>query len=167
MLRPSPRLTDRVRKIGFAVIAILCVVASVGYVYNAAFRDQVRRTGPLTGGFGAGGNELVLDDTVVLFENRTGNAEMGQVVAVRKGGNGWPRHLLPLRCLRLHFAAGNGICLAEDPDLPSGFAAYLFDASFAGNVKIALNGIPSRTRVSPDGRYGASTVFVEIGRAHV
>jgi hypothetical protein len=40
------------------------------------------------------------------------------------------------------------------------YSAVLFDASLQAGSTLPLSGIPSRTRVSPDGRYAAITVFI-------
>jgi hypothetical protein len=39
--------------------------------------------------------------------------------------------------------------------------AFIFDSSFNVLHRLTVNGIASRVRVSPDGRYGAMTVFVQ------
>lgn len=70
------------------------------------------------------------------------------------------RHATPLLCHRLHFAAGHGSCLVVEREFFTIYAAVLFDADFNPRQRIPLNGIPSRTRVSPDGRHAAITVFV-------
>ena len=70
------------------------------------------------------------------------------------------RRATPLRCHRLHFAAGRGSCLVVERDFFTTYTAVLFDAAFRPRNRIPLNGIPSRTRVSPDGRHAATTVFV-------
>ena len=70
------------------------------------------------------------------------------------------REATPLMCHRLHFAAGHGSCLVVERDFFTTYAALLFDAAFQPRHRIPLNGIPSRTRVSPDGRHAAITVFV-------
>ena len=70
------------------------------------------------------------------------------------------RRATPLMCHRLHFAAGHGSCLLVERDFFTIYTAVLFDAAFRPRHRIPLNGIPSRTRVSPDGRHAAITVFV-------
>ena len=70
------------------------------------------------------------------------------------------RRATPLLCHRLHFAAGRGSCLVVERDFFTTYTAVLFDAAFRPRHRIPLNGIPSRTRVSPDGRHAATTVFV-------
>jgi hypothetical protein len=67
----------------------------------------------------------------------------------------------PLTCQRVYFAAANGICLAQGKGLgATGFRAELFGSDLRVRHEIGLEGIPSRARVSPDGRYGSVTMFV-------
>ena len=70
------------------------------------------------------------------------------------------REATPLMCHRVHFAAGHGSCLMVEREFFTTYTAVLFDADFRPRHRIPLNGIPSRTRVSPDGRHAAITVFV-------
>jgi hypothetical protein len=64
-----------------------------------------------------------------------------------------------LACERVYYAAGHGICMgvaASGVD----YEATLFDSDLKPAKRLALTGLPSRARVSADGRYGAMTVFV-------
>jgi len=70
-----------------------------------------------------------------------------------------------LECDRIAYAAGRGICLRETGGLLSRFEAVLFDSAFRPGATVKLDGNPSRTRISPDGRFGAITVFL-TGQAH-
>jgi hypothetical protein len=72
---------------------------------------------------------------------------------------------VPLVCDRVSFAAGNGICLQTERGLFTTYKAVLFDERMQARHSIKLEGTPSRTRVSADGRLGAVTVFV-TGQAH-
>lgn len=82
-------------------------------------------------------------------------------LAVDSGTSGeGSRHATPLTCHRVHFAGNRGSCLDARPGTIGGFAAILFDAAFKPTARVSLAGFPSRTRVSPDGRYVAITVFV-------
>jgi hypothetical protein len=69
-----------------------------------------------------------------------------------------------LTCERVSYAAGEGICLQADRGVLTTYRAVLFDRMFAPGRRITLEGSPSRTRISADGRVGAVTVF--IGQAH-
>ena len=66
-----------------------------------------------------------------------------------------------LRCERVYFAAGIGICLAREIRFFSAqTVATIVDADLQPVFSVRADGIPSRARVSPDGRYAAFTVFV-------
>ncbi len=66
-----------------------------------------------------------------------------------------------LRCERVYFAAGVGICLAREIRFFSAqTVATIVDAELQPVFSVRTDGIPSRARVSPDGRYAAFTVFV-------
>ncbi len=69
------------------------------------------------------------------------------------------RRSADLACERVYYAGGRGICMAV---APSGvdYEATIFDAELRPVERISLTGLPSRARVSADGRYGAMTVFV-------
>lgn len=154
--------SGRTRLILFALLAAACLILGAAYVVSAALRPSTEgwRQGPIdrdrvafdVSKAGAGRN-------IVIFENRTGGPHMGQVAAWDMDGEQWQRTMLPLTCTRVHYAAGRGICLAADPEIPTGFAAYVFGPDLQVLHKLSLNGLPSRTRVSPDGRRGAVTVF--------
>jgi hypothetical protein len=64
-----------------------------------------------------------------------------------------------LSCERVYFAAGHGICMGV---ASSGvdYVAQIFNSEMETLNTIPLSGLPSRARVSADGRYGAMTVFV-------
>ena len=70
------------------------------------------------------------------------------------------REATPLNCERVYFAAGRGICLDARRGAITTYSAILFDARFQQSATLPLPGIPSRARISPDGRYAAFTVFV-------
>lgn len=64
-----------------------------------------------------------------------------------------------LSCERVYFAGGRGLCLSEAEG--EGYEATIFDSSLRPLKTLPLAGLPSRARVSSDGRYGATTVFVD------
>ncbi|HLG60137.1 MAG TPA: hypothetical protein VI485_32650 [Vicinamibacterales bacterium] len=64
-----------------------------------------------------------------------------------------------LPCSRIHFTAKAGLCLTIASN-PAGFLGYLIDDALEVTHTLDLPGMPSRTRVSPDGRVAAYTAFV-------
>lgn len=70
-----------------------------------------------------------------------------------------------LECERVAFTGGRGICLQASRGILTTFGAVVFDDTFHQLHALKLDGSPSRTRISPDGRLGAITVFV-TGQEH-
>ena len=73
---------------------------------------------------------------------------------------GTTREATKLSCERVYFSAGRGICLDARRGAITTYWAILFDARFETSATLPLSGIPSRARISPDGRYAAFTVFL-------
>jgi hypothetical protein len=66
-----------------------------------------------------------------------------------------------LRCEVVYVAGGHGICLSAERGVFTTYAASLFDTRhFKVSGSFPLKGIPSRARVSIDGKLAAFTVFV-------
>jgi Tol biopolymer transport system component len=63
-------------------------------------------------------------------------------------------------CERVYFAAGRGLCLSRTGPLGASVKVRILGADLEPRSELKLPGIPSRARISPDGRYGAVTTFV-------
>ena len=73
------------------------------------------------------------------------------------------RYVTPLNCERVYYSGSRGLCLAATPQRPgvATYVARVFDEHFTQLHAMTLTGPPSRTRLSPDGRRAAFTVFDE------
>jgi hypothetical protein len=72
-----------------------------------------------------------------------------------------PHFIETLSCEVAHVAGGRGICLAANRGLLTTYAAKLFDAkTFKIIGEFPLKGVPSRCRMSFDGKLAALTMFV-------
>jgi hypothetical protein len=72
-----------------------------------------------------------------------------------------PRFIETLSCEVAHVAGARGICLAANRGLFTTYAAKLFDAkTFKILAELPLKGVPSRCRMSSDGKLAALTVFI-------
>jgi hypothetical protein len=98
--------------------------------------------------------------TVLLMRHTGSDRSFGVLAVESPSASGGARQATPLICDRLHFAAGHGVCLISGRPLLSSSSAILFDRAFRAQTTVALAGLPSRVRVSPDGRRVAITVFV-------
>jgi len=139
-------------KILVALVA-LCVVAGGAYVAVAALGPNETTTNARP----RAGAVLARSDVMVRAVEPSNPRLNGRVFVVDHG----KVKQLPgdLSCERVYFAAGRGICMGV---APSGvdYTARIFDSKMQVLNTIPLSGLPSRARVSEDGRYGAMTVFV-------
>jgi hypothetical protein len=134
-------------------LVVLCVVAGGAYVAVAALGPNETTTDARP----QAGAVLDRSDVMVRAVEPSNPQLNGRVYVVDHG----EVKQLPgdLSCERVYFAAGRGICMGV---APSGvdYTAQVFDAKMQVLNTIPLSGLPSRARVSEDGRYGAMTVFV-------
>lgn len=142
------------RRWALLAIVVLCAAGGAAYLVLAALDPGAVSTDarPSAGDAGLAGGELL-----VRAVDREDPALNGRVFVV---AGGRPRQLGgELDCARVHFAADRGLCLAR---AASGveYEAIVLDSSLRPLHRIDLAGLPSRARVSRDGRYGAMTVFV-------
>ena len=142
-----------------AVLVIACVVAAA-YGGLAVRRSRLDHANAGTLGDAAAARAYLGKGPTLMFSDQTGDALAHLTFIPLSSSFNGKRAFLPLRCLRLYFAGGRGLCLAEDAGFGTGFEMNVLDAKFNVVHTLALTGLPSRTRVSPDGRYGATTVYV-------
>lgn len=153
----------------FSVVAALCVAISGWAVWRAAqFADQTAPASTATATTGlpapppaparlpARPYALGLSISPGFYGLRGTAAALNSTAADQ-------RHLTELSCERISFDGGAGICLERGVlDLTSRVSATVFGPDFKARYSVPIDGLyGSRTRVSPDGRYGAYTTFVE------
>lgn len=96
----------------------------------------------------------------VIFRGSRADASYGKLALTGLDSPGAQRAATALGCERVSFGGKNGICLHADRGVRTTYSAILFDEAFQPVRILPLEGEPSRTRVSRDGRVGAFTVFV-------
>jgi hypothetical protein len=153
-------VSSRARLTVFGVLTAGCVIAAVAVVALANRSDPKlhvsANAGSVLSDGQRSGERLVMLD-VLPRGRKTG---VGQVAIVPAGHPGATRTMTPLSCARVYFAGGRGLCIARDDRLATGYSAEVFGPDLKVRHSLALGGLPSRARVSPDGRYGVVTVFV-------
>lgn len=70
------------------------------------------------------------------------------------------RELPGIACDRVDFSGTRGICLRVADRFPLRYEATILDARMRPVRSLRVTGIPSRARVSADGRWGTTTTFV-------
>ena len=98
----------------------------------------------------------------VLFRDldRSDTSNWGRMVVARLTAAEPRRFAGEERCERVYVRAGKGLCLVKGGGFGTLYSAEVLDARFHVVHRIPLAGIPSRARISPDGRFGATTTFV-------
>jgi hypothetical protein len=179
LMKPSGNRQQRQRS--FVWIVAACIVLAVGYTSWVILRANSATNLAQAQGEGtplviAGSNELeAIQKAPHLIFLQQEAAPYGQVGLSALDPEFSPpcpdggcegRAQTGLRCDRIHYAAGNGICLmyddksASDPLAAPLIWVTLFDSNFEPRHQFTVEGISSRARVSPDGKYAAFTVFV-------
>jgi hypothetical protein len=145
-------MASRGGKITIALV-VVCVLLGGGYVVYAALGPGETTTdaSPSAGRSPSG------TAVMVRAVDPSSPALNGGVFVVEDGKV--RRRSKDLACERVYYAAGHGICMGV---APSGvdYTASVFDGDLQPRHSMRLTGLPSRARVSADGRYGAMTVFV-------
>lgn len=150
------------RRLAFAIVVAACAAVAVAAIVGGA------RAGDGTARASAGARAALAAARarrrpVVVYrvdDARRRGADGQVAIAALANPNG-RRTLTPLRCARVDVSAvGSGICLAPGSGFAAGYVADVFGADLRVRHTLEVEGIPSRARVSPDGRYGAVTLFV-------
>jgi hypothetical protein len=145
-------MDSRGGKITVALI-VVCVLVGGGYVAYAALGPGETSTDASPSAAASSSDVAVM----VRAVDPANPALNGGVFVVEDGKV--RRRSEDLACERVYYAAGHGICMgvaASGVD----YTASVFDDELRPQHSIRLTGLPSRARVSADGRYGAMTVFV-------
>ena len=131
-------------------IAVLCVLGAGAYIAYAALGPSETSTDARPEAVLAGSDVMVraVDPANPQLNGRVYTVEDGKV-----------RHNGDLACERVYYAAGHGICMGISSSGVD-YEAKIFGPSMETEHTTGLTGLPSRARVSSDGRYGAMTVFV-------
>ncbi len=101
-----------------------------------------------------------LDGPRIVFRHTGIDSHYGLVAMVPLDDPSGPRTFTDVPCDRVDADAGGATCLVTERGVVTKFSDVLYDADWQESDTLSLAGIPSRTRLSPDGSLVASTVFV-------
>ncbi|RIK43633.1 MAG: hypothetical protein DCC55_05175 [Chloroflexi bacterium] len=158
---------NRPRIILFLLLVFIVTVFTASYVWqatNRATQAAIYEPPPLPSPAADSGKPQVeAKQPARLFSIELGDLEgRGFVKVAPLDAPNEQSITTPLRCMRMHFAAGVGICLHElvGSWLTPVVSVTIFNERFQPIFSQQVDGYTSRARVSPDGRYAAYTVFV-------
>jgi hypothetical protein len=150
--------SPRARVATFVVVVVVAVLLSVGYLLAASRSrpDPVAQPVPpasAAAGPGTAGG-------YIAFRRNTPDASYGTVGIVPITQPDAGPTATTLSCDRIHMSRHGGICLAVDRGAVTTARVLLLGPDLTVRHSLATAGIPSRARVSPDGRWAATTTFV-------
>jgi high-affinity iron transporter len=160
--RADRRPRSRSRRLALVFLCEVVVLATTVFVLRAALNGGSATAGGVPSALPQMSlpAQGLTDGSFLLFRNTT-LSDYGRLDLVAASDPTGPRAMTSLSCDRVDFEGGVGLCL-ERPS--SGVfittSAVIFNAHFSELHHVALTGLPSRARVSPNGRYGAVTTFV-------
>ena len=157
----SGRRSSTGRLVAFAVFCAACLAGAAVYVAQRS-RDYGPPPAPdVQQADGAAALARIRAEPHVYFRSAR-RAEFGKVAVATLAHPDDERYVSPLVCDRVAFGVRLGLCLVDNRGRmhPPGLA-HLVDPRIDVLHTSPLVGVPSRARVSRDGRYGATTVFVD------
>jgi len=148
------------RRVLFLILCAISVAVAAGYAVLRRPSPHAASTGAEAGMPLAKTVTVLGDRPRLLFTSAAFDSTNGFLGIVPLSTDSPERYRTELRCDRVHFAKAVGICLSANRGVITTFAAQIFGPDFQVRQSLPLKGVPSRARVSPDGRRGAWTVFV-------
>lgn len=151
-------MSTRARVLAFVAVVVAMAVAATVYVVGERREVRAERAAepeaeqaPIT--------ELT-DGPRIVFRHTGLDSEYGVVAVVPLDDPGGARAFTGVTCDRVAARAGGASCLLTDPGVAASYDGFELDADWQQVAHDDLPGIPSRTRLSPDGTLVATTVFV-------
>jgi len=168
MAEPKPAAHHR--RMAFIGLCLVCVTVGGGYFFYARHRSLLPETPELNVPAAPAPRPqspvAARPERRILFCSTSVGAHQGRLATVDLSGPGKGEiHFHDsLSCRRVDFRGGSGICLRVNLNSPMmANEAVIFDKAFRIQHIIPLAGALSRTRVSPNGKWGAVTVFTGGG----
>ena len=154
---------SRWRIIGFVLVCVVCVGGAVAYLVSSSDPTSRRAatSGDATPPSSASAEQVgaLLAAPHVIYRDTDLGSGFGHVAVAPLDHLDAPV-VTDMTCERVDYSGGRGICLTVDRGAVTTYGATIFDQDMATVASLDLEGQPSRTRVSADGRHGAMTIFV-------
>lgn len=141
-----------------SILSVLVLGAAIAYGVIAYLGYQARTAAPSDVLTTTAGTTSV--DPHIVFRNTAGGQGHGRVASVALASPAATRALSEQVCDRVYATAEVLSCLRTGWGVPPTYAAAIFDRAGSELASRPLPGIPSRTRLSPDGSLVATTSFV-------
>jgi hypothetical protein len=142
----------------FYAVSLVCTIAAIAYIASAMPHSDSPAAAIVAQPEATASSLAALrSEPYLVFLQTDGDGyRRVSVTSLQPGGEVL---LTSLVCQRVYFSSNRGLCLGEGANLYGG-RLVIFDDTFRVLHRLDVGGIPSRARISPDGRYGSVTVFV-------
>jgi hypothetical protein len=152
----------RRRILVFAVVTLLCLAATATYLVVQRNRDVSAAAEAVQEE--AGRTRLAVDDVLpvahLVVRNTEAGPSFGKIALVPLDDPDGPRAIVDVSCERVFSTRAATICLQAVPGVVTAYRAVFLDDRMRQTGTQPLGGVPSRARMSADGSWAASTVFV-------
>ncbi|GAB3772317.1 hypothetical protein FB382_002915 [Nocardioides ginsengisegetis] len=151
-------LSPNGRAVAFVAVALAVVGTVAAYVLGDAARyHSLHTAAPVVASVPEG---RIADGPRIVFRHTGVDSKYGVVAMVALDDPGGPRAFTDLACDRLDATRTGASCLQTKRGVVTRYDLLELDRHWKVTDKIALPGLPSRTRLSPDGSLVATTTFV-------
>ena len=140
----------------FALLATVCFIVAAAAVISAVIAQR-------TGATADARHFAAFERPYLVFRSldpKARRSQFGELEATSIAAPGRDRRSSGRLCDRLHVTVSGGICVGRGDSVLGAYEAQLLAPDGRVRHRIDLSGIPNRARVSPDGRYAATTTFV-------
>jgi dipeptidyl aminopeptidase/acylaminoacyl peptidase len=151
-------VSPRNKLVAFAAVLVLAVAGTVLFVLHTRQEqaEQVAAAPPVP----VTDLASVTGQPHIVFRSTAIGDDYGKVAAVPLADPAGARAFTRVSCDRVYAHRGEAVCLEAKPGLVTTYTAEVLDAGWAVRRSLPLAGVPSRTRLSPDGTWAATTTFV-------
>lgn len=157
-IRPEAARNAR-RPLVLLLVVTVLVLAGAGVYALAAFQQtRAGQEAPSTVQLTSAGALPAVP--FVMFRNTAPGQGYGMAAVAALDNPSGPRALTGAECDRVYASRVLVSCLQTKNEIPTKFKAITYDAALEPVESWTLGGIPSRTRVSPEGSLLSTTVFV-------
>ncbi len=152
MKKPSPRV--------WALVVVTVVAIGAGTAYGVSELRRATATAASASPVAQMDLRAVSAVPHLVFRSTAPGDQYGLVALVPLADPGGPRAFTDVQCDRIAATATDASCLRTIRGIATRFEADLLDADWKVTQSWPLPGIPSRTRLSTDGKLLATTSFV-------
>ncbi len=140
-----------------AVVTVTAVASGAFVVSQRAEREQRLRT---SAAVATTSLATIRSGPHIVFRSTALGPTYGKVAMVSTADPGGDRGVTSADCERVYATRQRLLCLAADRGIAVSYSATVLDAALRPVRPLALAGIASRARLSPDGTLAATTTFV-------